>query len=63
MGTIEPFAGTKWGAYAFKDIRGVVRARSICRMPEWVLRLKPGAPPPFPRLALAFTTGQRRQVR
>ncbi|WGP14342.1 hypothetical protein [Streptomyces sp. SH5] len=63
VGTVEPFAGTKWGAYAFKDLQGVVRARSVCRMPEWVLRLEPGAPPLFLRLALAFTTGQRRQIR
>ncbi|WP_415950559.1 hypothetical protein [Streptomyces sp. KLOTTS4A1] len=63
VGTVGLHEGAKWGAYEFRDLHGVVWARTVCRMPEWVLRLEPGAPAPFPVLALAFTTGQRRQVK
>lgn len=63
VGSVEPFAGTKWGAYEFRDDRGVIWARSACRMPEWVLRLGPATSPPFSRLALAFIIGQRRRHR
>lgn len=63
VGSVEPFAGTKWGAYEFRDDRGVIWARSAFRMPEWVLRLGPATSPPFSRLALAFIIGQRRRHR
>ncbi|QFG21720.1 hypothetical protein [Actinomadura sp. WMMB 499] len=63
LGRIDTFAGAKWGAYEIRDDRGTVWARTVLRMPEWVLRMEPGAPHPFPYLALAFTIGQRRRPR
>ncbi|MFJ9600439.1 hypothetical protein [Streptomyces althioticus] len=55
--------GTKRGAYEFRDDRGVMAARSVSRMPEWVLRLEPTGSPLLTRLALAFTIGQLRRYR
>lgn len=49
VGSVEPFAGTKWGAYEFRDDRGVIRARSAYRTPEWVLRLGPATSLPLSR--------------
>ncbi|WP_156725635.1 hypothetical protein [Streptomyces apocyni] len=63
VGSVEPSAGTKWGAYEFKDDRGVTWARSACRMPEWVLRLGPATSQPLSHLALAFIIGQSRRHR
>jgi hypothetical protein len=53
-------AGAKWGAFEIKDAQGRTWARTATRVPEWVLRMEPGAPPPVPYLALAFTIGRRR---
>ncbi|MBT3149376.1 hypothetical protein HTV45_00355 [Streptomyces sp. CHD11] len=61
VGSIQPFAGIKWGAFEFRDDRGVLRARSVSRLPEWVLRLEPGTSPAISRLVLAFVIGQRRR--
>ncbi|MFF9301237.1 hypothetical protein [Streptomyces sp. NPDC014764] len=58
VGSVEPSPGTKWGAYEFRDDRGVTAARSASRMPEWVLRLEPAGSPLLSRLALAFTIGR-----
>ncbi|MFD0856032.1 hypothetical protein ACFQ07_27580, partial [Actinomadura adrarensis] len=62
-GRIDPPKHTGSGAYEFTDTQGRVWARTAPRIPEWVLRMEPGAPPPFPYLAMAFTIGQRRPVR
>lgn len=63
VGSVVPAPGTKRGAYEFRDDRGVMAARSISRMPEWVLRLEPAGSPLLTRLALAFTIGQLHRYR
>jgi hypothetical protein len=63
LGRIDATAGAKWGAFEIKDTQGRTWARTATRIPEWILRIEPGAPPTFPYLALAFTIGQRRSSR
>lgn len=63
LGSIDSVAGARWGDHEIRDNHGTVWARTALRMPEWVLRMQPGAPSPFPYLALAFTVSRRRRFR